>query len=199
MLFLKLFIESFIFAYDALRQNKLRTFLSLLGITIGIFTIITVFAAVDTFRGNLQTSVDKLGSKTIYIQKWPWGGFGDYPWWNYLQRSNPSLRDFEALKERVSTADGVSYEVSLDNRTLKFKSNSIEGAKVAAVSHDYDKTFSFDLSEGRYFTENESASGATICLIGADVAEGLFPNQSALGKDIKVLGRKVKVNFYFSS
>jgi putative ABC transport system permease protein len=193
MLFLKLFFESFLFAYDALRQNKLRTFLSLLGITIGIFTIITVFAAVDTFRGNLQTSVDKLGSKTIYIEKWPWGGFGDYPWWKYLQRPNASLRDYEALKDRISSADGVSYEISLDNKTLKYKSYSIEGASVEAASHDHYKTMNFDLSDGRYFTENESNSGTAVCLIGADLSEGLFPGQSATGKSLKVLGRKVQV------
>jgi putative ABC transport system permease protein len=193
MLFLKLFLESFLFAYDALRQNKLRTFLSLLGITIGIFTIITVFAAVDTFRGNLQTSVDKLGSKTIYIEKWPWGGFGDYPWWKYLQRPNASLRDYEALKDRISSADGVSYEISLDNKTLKYKSYSIEGASVEAASHDHYKTMNFDLSDGRYFTENESNSGTAVCLIGADLSEGLFPGQSATGKSLKVLGRKVQV------
>ncbi len=193
MLFLKLFRESFIFAFDALRQNRMRTFLSLLGITIGIFTIITVFAAVDTFRGNLQTSVDKLGSKTIYVQKWPWGGFGDYPWWKYMQRPQPSLRDYESLKERTTTAEGLSYEISLSNRTLKFKSNSIEGAQVSAASHDYYKTSNFDLSEGRYFTENESTSGSPVCVIGAEISDGLFPNQTPVGKDIKVLGRKVLV------
>lgn len=193
LLFLKLFRESFIFAFDALRQNKTRTFLSLLGITIGIFTIITVFAAVDTFRGNLQSSVDKLGSKTVYIQKWPWDGFGDYPWWKYMQRPETNLRDFNELKERVTTAHGVSYEISLPNRTLKYKSNSIEGAQAKAASHDYNKTWDFDLSEGRYFTDNESNSGAAICLIGADLADGLFPNQSAIGKNIKFLGRNITI------
>lgn len=193
MLFLKLFRESFIFAFDALRQNRTRTFLSLLGITIGIFTIITVFAAVDTFRGNLQSSVDKLGSKTIYIQKWPWGGFGDYPWWKYMQRPQPSLRDYEDLKERITVADGVSYQVDLSNRTLKYRSNSIEGAEITAASHDYNKTANFDLSEGRYFTDNESNSGSPVCLIGAELADGLFPNQTATGKAVKVMGRNVTV------
>ena len=81
MIFLKLFRESFLFAYDALRQNKLRTLLSLLGVTIGIFTIIAVFSAVDTLRDNLQKSVNKLGSNSIYIEKWPWIADGEYPWW----------------------------------------------------------------------------------------------------------------------
>ena len=72
MIFLRLIGESFSFAFSSLRQNKLRTFLSLIGITIGIMTIVGVFSAVDTLRNNLQSSVDKLGSNTIYIQKWPW-------------------------------------------------------------------------------------------------------------------------------
>jgi len=198
MLFLKLLRESFLFAFDALRQNRTRTFLSLLGITIGIFTIITVFAAVDTFRGKLQESVDKLGSKTIFVEKWPWGGFGDYPWWKYMQRPAVNLRDYESLKERITTAEGVCYQIGLSNRTLKYKSNSIEGAQVSAASHDYHKTWNFDLAEGRYFTDNESKSGSPVCLIGADLAEGLYPNQNAEGKQIKVFGRNILVIGVFS-
>ena len=80
---LKLLGESFGFAFSALRSNKTRTFLSLLGITIGIMTIIGVFSAVDTLRSNLENSVEKLGSKTIYVSKWPWDGGPNFPWWKY--------------------------------------------------------------------------------------------------------------------
>jgi putative ABC transport system permease protein len=193
MLFFKLFKESFIFAFDALRQNRTRTFLSLLGITIGIFTIISVFSGVDTFRNNLQSSVDKLGSKTIYIQQRPWVFGPGTPWWKFLQRPDITLRDYESLKGRLTTAEGISYQIGLSNRTLKYKSNSVQGAGVTAATHEYDKTFNFDLAEGRYFTENESERGAPVCLIGFSVAEGLFPNQIAVGKSIKVLGRKVQI------
>ncbi len=193
MLFLKLLRESFLFAFDALRQNRTRTILSLLGITIGIFTIITVFAAVDTFRGNLQSSVDKLGSNSIYIQKWPWGGGGDYPWWKYLKRPVPNIRDYTALKERSSTAAGVCFNVSFNGRTVKYKSNSVEGISLSAVTHDFDKVNNFDLQDGRYYTENESKSGAPSALIGYEIAEGLFPNITAVGKQIKILGRKVTI------
>jgi len=101
MLFLKLFGESFLFAYDALRQNKLRTLLSLLGVTIGIFTIIAVFSAVDTLRNNLHASVDKLGNNSVYVGKWPWMGSNDFPWWKYMQRPVPKIRDFNELKKNV--------------------------------------------------------------------------------------------------
>lgn len=185
--------ESFRFAFDALKQNKLRTLLSLLAITIGIFTIITVFSAVDTFRGKLQASVDKLGSNTIFIQKWPWS-FGDnYPWWKYINRPSPSLRDYDALKERLENVQGITFEVSTSNRIIKYKSNSVEGVMVSAATHDFNKTWNFELQAGRYFTESESYSGAPLLLMGADIAEGLFGNEDPIGKQVKVLGRKLKV------
>src|SRR6476469_9033710 len=137
MLFLKLVRESFNFAFEALRQNKMRTILSLLGITIGIMTIIGVFSAVDTLRNNLQSSVEKLGSNTIYIQKWPWAFGGDYPWWKYLSRPNPSIRDYNKLADRVEGAEGMAYEMVIGNRIIKYKINSVEGAQLSAASHDY--------------------------------------------------------------
>ena len=193
MLFLKLLKESFNFAFEALRQNKLRTILSLLGITIGIMTIIGVFSAVDTLRNNLQSSVERLGSNTIYVQKWPWAFGGDYPWWKYLRRPNPQLRDFEKLTDRIEGAEGIAFEVWIGDRVVKYRSNSVEGAQLAAASHDYYKTRIFDFEEGRYFTEAESNGGNPVTLIGYSIAEGLFPNENPIGKSIKVLGRKVTV------
>lgn len=193
MIFLKLFKESFNFAFAALRQNKLRTVLSLSGITIGIMTIIGVFSAVDTLRNNLQNSVEKLGGNTIYIQKWPWAFGGDYPWWKYLSRPNPSLKDFEKLRERLQTAEGVSYEVFLGSQVVKYRSNSVENAEMGATSHDYYKTTQFDFEDGRYFTEAESKGGSAVTILGHSIAAGLFPHENPIGKSIRILGRKVTV------
>jgi len=193
MIIFRLIGESFRFAFDALRQNKLRTMLSLLAITIGIFTIIAVFSAVDTFRGKLQSSVDKLGSNTIYVQKWPWS-FGDnYPWWKYMNRPQPSLRDFEALRERIENAQGVTFEISTNDRTIKYRSSSVEGISVWAASHDFNKTWNFELQDGRYFTENESKNGSPVCILGSDIADGLFDGDKAVGKQVQILGRRLTV------
>lgn len=193
MIIFRLIGESFRFAFDALRQNKLRTMLSLLAITIGIFTIITVFSAVDTFRGKLQASVDKLGSNTIFIQKWPWS-FGDnYPWWKYMNRPQPSLRDFEALKERMDNAQGITFEISTDDRIIKYRSSSVEGVSIWAASQDFNKTWNFELEAGRYFTETESNNGSPVLIMGADIAEGLFGSDDPIGKQVQVLGRRLTV------
>jgi putative ABC transport system permease protein len=193
MMILRLIGESFRFAADAIRQNKLRTMLSLLGITIGIFTIITVFSAVDTLRDKLQQSVDKLGSNTLFIQKWPWVFGGDFPWWKYINRPDPNLRDYESLKTRLENVDGISYEASASGRTIKYRSNSVEGAGLNAATDGYDKTWNLDFQEGRYFTDSESRSGAPVVIIGAEIANGLFGSESAMGKQVKVMGRRLSV------
>jgi putative ABC transport system permease protein len=156
-------------------------------------TIISVFSAVDTLRNNLQNSVEKLGSNTIYIQKWPWAFGGDYPWWKYLSRPDPKIKDYEKLSERLEGAEGVAFQISINNRLIKYKSNSVEGVQLSAASHDYYKIRIFNFQDGRYFTDAESRAGANVALIGSAIAEGLFPNESPLGKMINVLGRKVNV------
>ncbi len=185
--------ESFRFAWDALRQNKLRTMLSLLGISIGIFIIIAVFTGVDTMRNKLQSSVDKLGSKTIFIQKWPWIFSGNFPWWKYVNRPEPSLRDYMALRDRMETAEGVCFEASASNRTIKYRSNSVEGIKLNAGSQEYDKTWNLEFQDGRYFTESEGISGSPVCILGAEVADGLFAGEDPIGKQIKIMGRRITV------
>src|ERR1043165_3210520 len=103
-IFIKLFGESFLFAFEALRVNKLRTFLSLLGITIGIFAIISVFTVVDALENKVRSDVQSLGNDVIYIQKWPWvaNEDGDYPWWKFLNRPLPGYKEMSDLQHRVN-------------------------------------------------------------------------------------------------
>ncbi len=189
MLFFKLLRESCLFAYDALRQNKLRTLLSLLGVTIGIFTIISVFSAVDTLKNNLQKSVNKLGDNSIYIAKWPWVMDDNSPWWKYLQRPDPKLREFDELQKRSQTALAISYGIRIDNRIIKFKSNTVDGAQIGAATQDRDKTSNFDFEDGRYFTQMESRAGSPVVVIGYEIAQNLFPEGGAVGNKIKIMGR----------
>jgi putative ABC transport system permease protein len=193
MLFLQLFRESVLFAINSLRVNKLRTFLSLLGISIGIFTIITVFTIVDSFEASLKTSVAKLGNNVIYVQKWPWIFGGDYPWWKYFNRPSPSYKDYEELEKRVQNAEAMAFEIGIQEKTVKYKSNSAEEVYIAAVSHNYDQVRAMEFEKGRYFSQNESRSGRNYALIGYSVAKALFGDKDPVGKDIKVLGRKVTV------
>src|SRR5690606_35676831 len=193
MIVLKLLVESFGFAFSALQGNKTRTLLSLLGITIGIMTIIGVFSAVDTLRSNLENSVEKLGSKTIYVSKWPWDGGPDFAWWKYLNRPEPSIRDFNQLQDRLKIADGICYSFGMGNRTAKFRNSNIEGVTIFATSFDFYKVRNLEFQEGRYFTEMETNRGVPAAIIGYTVAEGLFPNIDPIGKEMTILGKRVKI------
>jgi putative ABC transport system permease protein len=192
MLFLTLAKESVLFALHALWVNKLRTFLSLLGITIGIFAIISVFTVVDSLEKNLRQSIASLGENVVFIQKWPWEFGPEYQWWKYMNRPVPQISELDEIRKRTKGAEAVAFNVTL-RKTVQHSSSSIEGVQVIAVSKDYDKVKSLELAQGRYFSEQESMSGKSICIIGDVIAQVLFPHQSPIGQEIKVMGRKITV------
>jgi putative ABC transport system permease protein len=184
--------ESFKFAIHALRGNKLRTFLSLLGITIGIFAIILVYSVVDSLEKNIRSSVEDLGDNILYVQKWPFGGGGDFPWWKYLNRPEPTPKDAEAISKLNTKGSEVVFVFGTSSNA-DYRSNTVENVEVIGGTYDFASLWSFELSQGRYFTEAESNSGKPFCIIGADVAEGLFATKNPLGERIKVKGRKLTV------
>src|SRR5690606_28400727 len=128
--------ESFGFALSALKDNKTRTLLSLLGVTIGLMTIIGVFSAVDTLRNNLEESVRRIGSRRVYVEQCAWDGGPDFPWWKYINRPEPKYGDFEAVRDRMTTAEGVAYSIYISNATAKYKSNSASNITVAAGTQE---------------------------------------------------------------
>jgi putative ABC transport system permease protein len=193
-MFIRLFQESIMFAIQALVVNKLRTILSLLGVTIGIFTIISVFTMVDSMEKGIRDSVASLGDDVIFVQKWPWVMGGDYPWWKYWQRPEPSIKDEQTIAKRVNKETVRATAFMTDgNRTVEYLNNNIEEASITMVSHTYNEVRTLDIVDGRYFTPTESASGRNLAIIGADIAEGLFPGGNELGKRIKIGGAKATV------
>ena len=192
-LFLALLKESYFFAWSALNASRLRTFLSLLGITIGIFSIITVFTIVDSLEHNLKTGIQELGDNVVYIHKWPWEFKEDFPWWKYMNRPVPTVKEFERLNGRVKTSQSMAFHVA-GRKPVKYKSNTVDNVTITGGSYEYDKITNFDISEGRYFTESESNAGRNTCLIGSTIAEALFLNgENPLGKNIKIGGIKLQV------
>jgi putative ABC transport system permease protein len=191
MLFV-LFKESLIFAWQSLVTNKLRSFLSLLGITIGIFAIILVFTIVDGLESNIRGSVESLGNNVVYVQKWPWSFGPDYPWWKYINRPTPQYYELDELQKRCKTTEAIAYRIGA-RKTMKYRSNSVENAVIAGISHDFYKIKTFELSAGRYFTQNETEAGYRLVLVGAEIAKGLYGEQDPIGKPIKISGQKATV------
>ncbi len=192
MLFIKLVIESFLFAINAIIVNKVRTILSLLGITIGIFSIISVFTVFDSMEISLKNSLESLGDDIVFITKWPLIGTSNTPWWKYYNRPQPSVNELKEIQRRSTTTEAAAIMFSL-RKTVKFESNHIKNASVQAASHDYDKVIYFELRDGRYFTTLESHAGNPIAIIGSDIAENLFKGLNPIGRRINVMGRKLEV------
>jgi putative ABC transport system permease protein len=192
MLFFTLFKESLLFALTALRVNRLRTVLSLLGVTIGIFAIIFVFTALDSLEKKLRDSVASLGDNVVFVQKWPWTFGPDYPWWKYINRPEASEEELEFIKHRIKYAEATAFEVSAKH-TVQYENTSVENVNILGVSHEYEKVSNFELSEGRYFAESESEGGRNVVILGSQVAEALFPRGNALGQAVKVFGQRLYV------
>ena len=163
-----------------------------MGITIGIFAIISVFTILDSLKREIRTSIESLGSNVIYIQKWPWEFGPDYPWWKYLKRPTPQIKELDELLKRSEKTESAVFNVSTQ-RTVQYKNNSLESVVIMASSFDFDKIYSFEIEKGRYFSSFESKSGASKTLIGSEVAKSLFGNEDPLEKDVKVSGNKLKV------
>jgi len=192
VIFIRLLRESFISAFISLITNKLRTFLSLMGITIGIFAIVSVFTVIDAMENFVKDSIKTLGDNMVYVQKWPWGGGGEYPWWKYLSRPEPTLAESEEILRRSNLTEAVAFGVG-GNRTVHYKNNYIEELEVAGYSHDYEKIRSFEMESGRYFSLYESNTGKPRAVIGSEAAKQLFQNENPVGKEIKIDGKKILV------
>ncbi len=188
-----LLYESGVFAVTSLIANKLRTFLSLLGIAIGIFAIISVYAIVDSLENNIRSSVASLGSDIVYVQKWPWGGGGgEYPWWKYFQRPETEYNELLQLQNRMERRSGLAGVMG-NQGTVQYGNSSTENTQIRGVSEQYGSLWKLKIDRGRYFSETESRNGRPVCLLGATVAEGLFGNEDAMGREIKTLGRSFAV------
>ena len=192
ILLLKLIYESFLFAFQAIIVNKVRTILSLLGITIGIFSVIAVLTVFDSMESSIRSSLSELGDNVLFVQKWPWAMGGDYPWWKYLNRPEPSINDMEEVERRSQTAESVAMMFQT-RRTVKHVNNSFDNITVMGVSHQYDRVIPLDIRDGRYFTRVESVGGRNVAIIGAAIAENLFENEDPIGKSIKIFGNKLSV------
>ncbi len=190
LLLTRLIWESFSFALQALRANLLRTILSLLGVTIGIFAIITIFTVVDSLERSIRQSLAFLGDKVIYVQKWPWIFGPDYPWWRYINRPIANLEEMKFLEANLKSASGVALYVVRSNATVKYLGNSMEGVSVIGVTYGYSKVSEVKIREGRYFSQKEAETGRNVVLVGDEVAKKLFSGQSPLGKEIRIKGRK---------
>ncbi len=192
MLWLRLIGESFAFAWSAIVTNRLRTFLSLLGVMVGIFMITAVFAVVDSLEDGLKDTFNILDDEVLFVQKWPWSFGEDYPWWKYVQRREVSLSDMDLLADRLNLAEDVVFQ-SNAALSLESQNSRMDAVGVAAVSEGYENVIALDIANGRYFSPMEVAAGRSVAVVGYDVALELTGKDDPLGESIEARGQRIEI------
>lgn len=185
--------ESFRMALSALRTEKLRAFLSLSGIIIGIFTIIGVLAAVDSLRRDVRRNIDSLGSQLLFVSKWPWSGMDSgYPWWKYLSRPVPTWQEARELRLRLSTARHVLFWAEASGRAESGQ-QMLDNVRLQGITSGFAQVWQVRLASGRFLSEAEFQSGQPVTVIGDGVARKLFGGLNPLNRILQFRGRSLTV------
>ena len=184
--------ESASFAFFSIKSDKLRTFLSLFGVTVGIFSIVAVFCAVDSLKDNIMEGVKSFGSDVVYIDRFPMtaeedGNGEPVAWWDYLQRPEITEDNFEFVARNATLAESVVY-VIMGNSNVSYKRNSYSNAYLLITTDGLENVMSIDISNGRNFTQREIRGGANVAILGHNVAKELFGDSYPVGKKVKIKG-----------
>jgi putative ABC transport system permease protein len=196
MLVFRLIGESLIFAWKALKSNLMRTLLSLLTVTVGIFTIIAVFTLVDSLEKNIKQSFDFLGTGVIYVGKMPWApeGNGPYKWWEYFRRPTPTVSEYKFLNATMRNKSAICIYSVKGNVVIKRNSSSIGQIGLRGAGESYDKIFDINVETGRYLTDQEVEAGRSVVVLGHEVVKALFTSgEEPLGQFVKIKGLRYKV------
>ncbi len=192
LIYLRLLKESFNFAVNALKNNKLRTFLSLLGVTIGIFSIIAVLAAVDSLKREIEGSISSLDNSTIVVMRFSFGPT-DVPRWKVQQFPDVTYDEYQYLKRNMPDMEAVSFSLNVPQTAIKYEKNQVSNVDIGAITYEYYDIEKLDLADGRFFNESESNSGAPVVILGDEIAQNLFEGSPPIGKKVRLYGRKFTV------
>ena len=194
-LFLSLLKESFVFSFNALIANPVRTVLSLLGVTIGIFTIIAVLSTVDSLEKSIKDNLSFLGTDNLRVEKWPWDfNNPSYEWWKFFRRPEPTYREYEFLKDNLVNAEAVEILTSREGVNVKYSNNSSRIDNLNGVVFENQFFGDWEFIAGRFFTENETLTGSNAAIIGYKIMEDLFKTPDfAIGKQLKIKGKSYTI------
>jgi putative ABC transport system permease protein len=192
LVYLRLLKESFGFALNALRNNKLRTLLSLLGVTIGIFSIIAVLAAVDSLDRKIKKDLSSLDKNTIYLMRFSFGP-SEIPQWKREQFPNVKYDEYEYLKGSMNDVNQMAFQFFVNRESVKYQSATVSDINVVPVSHEFIEIEGLEFDEGRFYNESESNSGSAVIVLGNEIASGLFEGANPIGKNIRLYGQRFTV------
>lgn len=185
--------NSFKMAIGELKANKLRTFLSLFGITIGIFCIIGVLATIDSLQSKIKSDLSGFGNNSVYIDKWDYSGGPEYPWWKFVKRPSMKIEEMDFVKKKSTLASNMAF-VMQTQESFSYEDNVLKGVNIYGITPEYKKIQSFDVGYGRFLSESDFTRGVPYVVIGYKVAEELYGKaDKGVGKTITYNGRKLLV------
>ena len=180
-------------AVQELAKNKLRTFLSLFGVTIGIFCIIGVLSTVNSLEKNIQDGIKSLGTNTIYIDKWDYSGGAEYPWWKYVNRPSPKLMEMKLIKEKINAKIAAVYSFTTQS-FIQFNNDKLDGINYHGITDEFEKIQPIEIAYGRYLNQMDFDFGTPNIVIGYENAEMLFGKaEKAVGKEVRLRNKKAIV------
>jgi putative ABC transport system permease protein len=187
--------ESISLSLSFLLGNKLRSLLSILGITIGIFCIVAVLTATHSLEQNIRANIDKMGDNIVYVQKMPWSFGSRTPWWEYQSRPKTSEKEYERLKLEAdkNIIKNIAYFYEFGDNTLKSKIESISSVRATAVSGDFFEINQWELAYGRFFNAYEIEKGENSIILGHNLAKNLFIGRVPIGRKLKFNGHTVNI------
>ncbi len=194
VIFVKLLRESVSFALSQLWGDKFRTFLSLFGVSIGIFSIVAIFTAIDALQENVRKGFESMSGDVVMVSQWPMMGEDEegnadmaaqFKWWEYMRRPNTSYEDYKFLKANSTLGDDFSFSIAT-SYSARYGRKSVSRATIECITYNYNRITNFQMQAGRYFTPDEDARGTAVAVIGAEIASSLFEDADPIGKRLKV-------------
>ena len=180
--------ESFRMTIDAIRQNKLRSILTLLGISIGVFSVIGVMTAIRTLESSVESGLNVFGTNTFVIQKYS-AIMTDHGDEKYRNRKNIDYPQYEEFKRRAKLPILVSVSEGTSARNVKYRDKTVKRS-IELIGGDEGtvRTYNTYIADGRNVTVDDVHSARNVCLLGMDVVDRLFPFEDPLGKSLQIRG-----------
>ena len=187
--------ESWKIAFAQMQSNKTRSMLTALGVIIGIVAVTLMGTAITGIQTGFDKSMSILGDDVLYVDQWPWARVND--WWNYRARKKIKAEYAETLNRMIAATPNSNLMIAVPTssilRNVKYGDSQVNNIFVLGTTSDYTLVSTVDFTEGRFFNEMESKSGANVCVVGFDVADALFPSGNALDKVVQINGQPFKV------
>src|SRR4051812_20186381 len=187
--------ESFRIAFAQIRANKLRSALTALGVIIGIVAVTLMGTAILGIDAGVERSLAGFGDDVLYVSKWPWRDVSD--WWTYRNRPEIDTNYAQPINEWIADHPAGPLKVAVPdaswNATVIRNEYRINNIHIMGTSADLARVVRSDMKEGRFFSEIEGHSSRNVAVIGYDVADALFPNESSLGKQVRIRNQQYTI------